>query len=351
MTPPEARIAVFLPNRVGDAIQATPALRALRHGSGGQALITGVGPPAIGELLEGLPFLDSFLVRPAPAGRLERLASTVRLFRTLRPDLALLLTNDRGSAAAAWLARVPSRIGADHYGRGSLLTRAVPVRRERGRPVPVPMIEFYLDLAREAGYPGEDRRTELATTRADEAAADRVWTAFGPGMERPVAVLANASASGPAKLWPVSAMAELARRLVRDRGLRVLLLHGPGEEERARQTAVAAGCGGVCTLAPVPASIGLAKACIRRARLLVSTDSGPRHMGPALGVPTVSLFGPTDPAWTDPGTPLDLPIRAAQRCPSRQGQSCAPQQRACMNDLTVDSVWLAVEKQLERGRA
>ena len=79
----------------------------------------------------------------------------------------------------------------------------------------------------------------------------------------------------------------------------MLALCGPAEKEVARDIARQADHPLVASLADKPLGIGLSKACVRRSLLMVTTDSGPRHFAAAFKVPAVTLFGPTDPRWSD----------------------------------------------------
>src|SRR5690606_12992799 len=139
-------------------------------------------------------------------------------------------------------------------------------------------------------------RLELATTEADEAAADAVWRQLElPSGER-VVVLNTGGAFGSAKNWPMEHFAALAERIATDWGHSVLVNCGPKERDAASEIVARAADPRVVSLADeADLPIGLTKACIRRCRLLVTTDSGPRYLGIAFARPVVTLFGPTDP--------------------------------------------------------
>ena len=340
------RIAILLPNWIGDAVMATPMLRALRRKAGRHARLIGFGRAAICELLSGNPQLDD--LRELPSARrflFERSLHLAARLRAGRFDRAVLLTNGLGAAWAARLAGVGERVGYARRGRSILLTRSLEPPRESGRFRPISAIDYYLGLASALGCPPETASMELATTAADEAAADAIWAGFGERRRLPTILLNNGAASGTAKLWPEASMAELAQRLARDLDLNILLFAGPGEREAALRIAGQAATARVKAMPTL--TIGTAKACIRRARLLVSTDSGPRHIAAAFGVPLVSLFGPTDPRWADLHSPRDLVLREAVACAPCHRTICPYGHHRCMRDLSVERVWSAVQRQLE----
>ncbi len=107
--------------------------------------------------------------------------------------------------------------------------------------------------------------------------------------------LLNPGSGWGAKCWPADRYAAVARRL-RKIGLRSFINYGPGELELAQ--GVAAGSDG--TAEPVSCTLPQLVALTRRAALFIGGDTGPLHMAAALKVPTVALFGPTDPARNGP---------------------------------------------------
>jgi lipopolysaccharide heptosyltransferase II len=341
-TPP-TRIAALLPNWIGDAVMATPALRAVKRRFPAAALV-GIARPAISELLQGVASLDGLSPLAAGSG-IGRVRSLAQLLRAGRFDLVLHFTNSFATAAAAALAGVPERVGYVRRGRGMLLTRRLQPRREAGRFEPVPAVDYYLGLAAALGCPPEPPRLELATNAADEAAADRLWRGFGAGAARPTVVINNSGAFGEAKLWPEASVAALARRLVRELGHNVVLLAGPAEAAMASRVLAAAACEGIAGTVAGP-SLGLSKAVVKRARLMVTTDSGPRHFAAAFGVPSVTLFGPTDPRWTDLHSARDRWVRLDLDCQPCQQRRCPLGHHNCMRMLGLDLVWEAIGEQL-----
>jgi heptosyltransferase-2 len=89
--------------------------------------------------------------------------------------------------------------------------------------------------------------------------------------------------------------------------------------------------------------IGLTKAAIRRAALLVSTDSGPRFFGVAFGVPTVTLFGPTSTEFTRTYAEHEITVSLGLDCQPCMARTCPLKHHRCMRDLSVERVWEAVE--------
>lgn len=345
------KVVVFLPNLIGDTVMATPTLRALRC-SLPEAKITGVVRPSVAPTLDGNPWLDATIRLDHRSGdRGQRARAVVGRLRSERPDVALLLPNSFRSALVAWRGNCRRRVGYARGGRGLLLTdRLVPPRDERGRYVPVPAVEYYLRIAEAIGCRADSTRLELFTTVEDESAADAAWAALGIAPGAAVVTLNTGGAFGPAKSWPVPYFRELARRLATERDVTCLVLCGPAERDVARRIADGARHPRVVSLADQRLSIGLSKACVRRSRLLVTTDSGPRHFAAAFGVPVVTLFGPTHIAWTRTYHPHAVHLQQPVPCGPCQKGVCPLGHHRCMTELHPDRVFAAAVGRLGARR-
>ena len=245
------------------------------------------------------------------------------------------------SASPGWpgLRGSPGASATCRYGRGLLLTEGLqPPRDAEGRFLPTPIVGYYLALARLLGCRCDSDRLELGTTPQDESAADRAWADLGLRAEQPVVCLNTGGAFGPAKNWPTPSFAELARRLVTERSASVLVLCGPAEREPAREIARLAGHPAVVSLADHPPSLGLSKACVRRAALLITTDSGPRHFAAAFQTPVITLFGPTHIAWTRTYHPHAIHLFQPVPCGPCQRPVCPEGHHRCMRELSPDQV-------------
>jgi heptosyltransferase-2 len=334
------KIVVFLPNWLGDLVMATPVLRAMRQHVGADAQIVGIMRPYLDEVLGGTDWLDAQWHFAPRSGRRElSRGALVRRMRAERFDVALLLTNSLHTAALAWLGRSRERIGYVRYGRGPLLTGKVYPKRAGRRLLDEPMVDYYLRLAEAIGCRSLSPKTELATTSADEASADKVWQRLGLRGDRRVVAMNCSGAYGGAKLWPVEHFAELAARVVGQLDHDVLVMCGPKERSIAREIVDRAGHGRVFSMADQPLGLGTAKACIGRCRLMVSTDSGPRHMAGALGLPMVTMFGPMLPVWSENPAHTAANLHLDLDCIGCHKRVCPLGHHRCMRELSVDWVF------------
>lgn len=338
----ERNIAVFLPTWVGDAVMATPALRALRRGAP-EAKITYVGRPAALATLESLTFFDAQVADAAPDGSGK--AGLLRLARAIRRgrfDMMVLLTNSFRSAAAASLAGVPRLAGYVRDGRGWLLTdRVAPPRSPDGRFEPVPASEYYGALIRSLGVPCESMQPALAVSPRDAETAEAMLASAHVG-SRPLVMLNPGASFGVSKMWAPRQFAAVADELISRHGVRIIINVSPGERAVGRAVADAMRRPVALNMADHDGTIGLLKALACQCVLLITNDTGARHVGAAFGIGVVTVFGSTDPRWSEIHHAKERTVRVPLPCSPCQQPLClqpaGPLYHKCMEDITPEMV-------------
>lgn len=335
---------IFLPNWVGDVVMSTPVIRAMRSLLSDRAQLIGVAHPRVMDVLSGNAWFDALIpyARDA-ADRRHRFWPVVRQLRRANLETAVILPNTPHHAALALLAGARRRVGYNRRGRGLLLTTRLAPLKQGGAFVPCSTLDYYLDLALAAGCVSPSRDMELFTTEAEELSADAVWKAQDWSASDRIVAINNGGAFGPAKRWPDEYAIEIARRIGTIPGCRALFICGPDEQAFAARAAADAGA---ASLAGYDIGLGLTKAGLKRCALLVTTDSGPRHMAAAFGVPVITLFGPTDERWSDTGYQKEIQLHHAINCRPCQQRTCPLGHHRCMRDLSVDTVWSVVKSAL-----
>ncbi len=348
------RIGIFLPNWIGDVVMATPAIRALSEHFGDHAELIGIHKPYIADVLAGTSWLDRSITN-SMQGR--GIFTMVRRIRDEKIDTAVLFTNSLRSALVATLGGAKQRIGFSKDFRGSLLTEKLNFPRLNRRRIPTPALASYLEIVQRMGVKDLSRQTELGTTPADEQRADTIWQNLKlPPADQTIIFHAGGGWGGAAnsKAWPTSYFSELARRIATEWNKGVLILCGPKERETAATIAASADHPHVQSLANAELSIGLSKACVKRCRLMVSTDSGPRHFAAAFNVPVVALFGPTHIAWSDTFFDREIQLQEKVDCGPCQKKACPLGHHKCMTNLSVERVFAMTGNLLaatEEGRS
>jgi heptosyltransferase-2 len=332
-----SRILVRLPNWLGDVLLARPLLHRLRAGLP-MARIAAVAPGALLELLAADGVID--MAFPWERERGAR-AAALRAIRGGSPEVALVLPPSFSSAWLAWRSGAPRRIGYAHEGRGILLTRALP-RPARGDRH---LSDEYLELARDLTEIAADAMPgPLRLPPAALEAGRRLRARLGLE-ERRFAVLAPGAIYGPAKRWPATRYAGLARRLEAS-GTSVVVCGTRDESEVCAEVARASGARSLAGATSLPELAGLCAA----ASIAVCNDSGLAHLCAALAAPTVAVFGSTSSAWT---APRGTAVRVVQRPPV-----CSPCFRPdcrigtiCLTALSEQQVWHACEELLAERAA
>ena len=335
----------------GDLLLTTPALRALRQGLPG-ARIDVLTAKGLGALLEGNPDVDRVLDfdrRSIPS----QAALYARLARGGYDAVLDLVSNPRTAWMTA-LTRARVRAGYDIGGRRWAYTHAVP--REPvgpGGPVLRYAPEAALEMVRALGLPPAGTELTVRIAPAAEAAIDAWWRgAEGKGatsMRGPV-VACLPTGSWPAKTWAPERFAAVMDAL--GEAATILWVWGPGEREEVVSIQRRMRREG-SLLAP-PTGWQELGALLRRAALWVGNDSGPKHLAVALGVPTVTVFGPTHPAtWHPPQGPhvaVEATGLACLHCNANDCPLPGDAHMRCMRDVTVERVVAQARALLERAR-
>jgi heptosyltransferase-2 len=332
------RILVRAPNWVGDAVMSLAALRAVRTGFP-EAHLAVLARPWVAELYARERAVDELILDTARRGAGDWAGKwrTARELRRREFDCAIFFPNSFESALVVRLAGIPCRIGYRRDGRGLLLTHPIPVPR-RGE-IPAHEAYYYLELLRRAGI--LDSLPVVDVIELDQAgearqAGRRRFAALG--LDGEVVGVSPGAAFGPAKRWLPERFAEAGCAIAGERGAAVALFGSAAERELCEQVAAriraggrrAANLAGETTLGEF---IELAAACT----LFLTNDSGAMHVASALGVPTVAVFGPTDPWATGPKGPRVCLVREPLDCSPCKLRVC-PIDHRCMRRIPAEAV-------------
>lgn len=291
------RVLVVRLDNIGDVIMLSPALRTLRFAFP-RARITLLASPAGNQVAPMLPWVDEVLTRRVvwqdASGAMPfdpaREMDLVEEIRARRFDAAFIFTSFSQSpwppAYACYLAGVPLRYGQSKEFGGSLLTRWV-----KSVPDEVHQTERSLFLLESLGLPAHGRHLELAVPVEARMSAERLLRNVGVDSAAPFAVLAP-GASCQARRYDPARFAEVARLLVRNAGLPLVVVGSEREANLAAPLLEAAGSLAASLVGRT--SIPELAAVIERCALLIANDSGPMHMADAFLRPIVILYSGTE---------------------------------------------------------
>jgi len=351
-----SRIVVFLPNWVGDVVMATPALRALRERLPG-AHIAHAGRRIALETLAPDRWADETI--EDPTALTSRTAGFLRLASRLRRgnyEAAVLLPNSFRTAALARMGGVRRVVGYSRDARGWMLTQKLePPRDEGGHLRPISAIDYYLDLVRLLGLHGRgplSRRMALHISATDRQAADALLDEADVTGERPVVMLNPGASFGPSKMWDPNRYAQVADRLMDERGVQIIINAAPSERAIAAEVEQAMQRTPAVSFAERDNTLGLVKGLLGRCDLVITNDTGARHLAAAMGLGVVTLFGSTDPRWAQIDYRRERIIRVELPCSPCQQKTCpqpaGPLYHACMAAITPEMVLLAALELLDR---
>jgi heptosyltransferase-2 len=155
----------------------------------------------------------------------------------------------------------------------------------------------------------------------------------------PVVILVPGAAAGPSKRWPAERFAKVADWLVADYNAKVVLsvAPNPGEQNIAEQI-VNTASHKLVNLGEEPVSLGELKALYAAADLVIGNDTGPRHIAIGLKRKVITLVGPNNPEWTDPGYNDEIFVKGEVPCAPCDKPVCKKPVQLCMDTITVEMV-------------
>jgi lipopolysaccharide heptosyltransferase I len=317
---------------LGDVIHALPAASALRDAFP-EARIDWVIDARWQRLLEGNPDLNEMIAydRKQSGG----LSSAIRKLRAAHYTCAIDFQGLYKSALLALASGAPRRIGfQSSYAREGLVAM---LYTDRVNPQGPHKLDHNRTLVERAGARLGPPRFPLTIRPEDDELVKRELDSRGVTDF----YILNPGGGWLSKCWPAERYGELHRKLAERHGWCGVVSFGPGEDRLSSELIRAAG-----NQAPlsIPLALGPLMALLRRAKFMVSADTGPLHLAAALGTPVVGLFGPTDPARNGPFSSSDISVRNP-RCSIttyRRGASYS----AAMLSITVDQVVEAVERRM-----
>jgi heptosyltransferase-2 len=332
------KILVVLPTWVGDNVMATPTLRAIRNGFP-ESRICYLTKPYLEDMYSGCPWYDQLLYWP-DGNNNDKPKSGWQLTRQLKAekfDLAILLTNSFRSALICSLAKIPRRVGYDRDGRGIMLTDKLLPDRYNGRFLPISALKYYLSIADYLACPTENVQMELFTEPECEKEAAALLQQHGLDKNAPYAVLNPGASFGASKCWPAEYYAEVADYLAEKFGYKIVIVGGPKDVPAMRSVAEKMKTQPVALTDP-PTGLGILKPLVRWSRLMVTNDTGSRHYAAALGTPVVTIFGSTDPRWSETPYEQERQIQIDVSCGPCQKKACPEKHHKCMVDLKPERV-------------
>lgn len=330
------RILVLRPDGIGDALNSTPAIAALRD-TYQDAHISVVLKPPGAEILSLNPHIDAIIVYD----NIHSLRARFRFLKKLRGecyDMTIVLKNSSWCNFTSYASGARYRIGrkSERKRFSFTLTHGVASHDPKGTKHEV---DRNMDVVRLAGAEGGGGELVLYLSEDERTWAQDFVRSKGLDLT-PLLVGIHPGGSSFDKLWPAENFARVADYLVEKFGAKIMLFNGPGEDALAREIREA------MTNSPVSAagiSLRQSAALTERCKLFICNDSGPMHIAAASKVPTIALFGPTDHVRWRPRNEKSIIVRTDMDCWPCSAHKCR-KEFECMKSLPVDKVLDAISR-------
>jgi heptosyltransferase-2 len=256
--------------------------------------------------------------------------------------LAVLFQNAFEAALLAYLGRVPYRLGYNTDGRGFLLTHGV-VRDEK--VLKEHQVVYYLALLKTMGWEAPEKDPSLYTDPGDVERARDLLRSYGIYEGDILVGLSPGAIFGDAKRWPPERFAVIGDWADQRWGAKIVVLGSRGESDICRSlcSAMSRSSLNLCGRT----SLGVAMGVIRECQFFVTNDSGLMHVASALGVPTVAIFGSTDPIATGPRGPKTRIVKHDVSCAPCLKPECKTDYR-CLLSIEPEEVWEEMEGLMEK---
>ncbi len=333
---------------IGDLMLVTPVLRTLRANFP-SARLTLLADKKLRDLVEFNPHIDECMLIDKK-GKDDHLGSFFRFILNVRRkhfDLVVNLhRNERASALAAF-SGAKRIVGYSKPGFSLFFDQVLPNKKAIMHQIH----SHFEVLTKACGISRiDDGGLEMVIPPGMDEEAGRLWSESFPKDKKVVAF--NIGASWPTKRWLDEYFAECADRLV-ERGYGVAFFGGPMDEDMVRdclakmkhreQEAVRVFTGKV--------SLGVLAGMLRRSVLFLTTDSGPMHVGVAMNMPVVTMFGSSPVPGFYPYDAKDVLVKTPEPCHPCGIHICPKKgddHMACMKKIPVDVVMQYVDELLEQ---
>jgi heptosyltransferase-2 len=337
-------------NWIGDGVMTMPAIRAVKKAYPGATVHLLIKPYLL-PLFENNPFIDSFILYDES---FKGFSGKIRLSKILskaKYSKAFLFQNAFEAAVIAFLSRIPERIGYSRDGRSLFLTSAISYDNDDRC---LHHIDYYLNLLKAYGIEAHYSRPWIYLSLKERLSARERLSI----LKRPILGVNPGATFGSAKRWHPERFAEVAKWFIKDRGGSVLLFGGKAEVKVVEEIEYLIRRDSLWTLwsdsllnLSGKTSLRELITLISECDLLLTNDSGPMHIGYAVGTPLISIFGSTDPDLTGYKDEGNIVMNSTIKCSPCFKRECKEKELRCMDEISSDDVYLKIKEVLSMKKA
>lgn len=339
------KILVIRYRFIGDTVLMIPFLRNLRRAYP-EARIDVLASPVSGDVLKDCPYIDELIIFDTTRKHKyentkqekKSFFSYVKLLKNRNYDKAYVLKRSFSSAALAFLARIPERVGFNTEGRGFFLTNRVPYITNKHE------VECFLDVLRHDGINVMNNHLENWISPESDAKISGIFQELC--IKDETKVLIHATSGNINKQWPLEHFAKVIEYLSNTHQVKVFYTGTQKDAEiydkirsmvnQPLQVEPINLCGKL--------SIQDSTALISRMNFVIGSDSGTLHIAASLSVPVIGIYGPMNPkkwkAWGEIHEPVHLDLECI---PCELRKKC-PRNIACLRELMPETVIEKINK-------
>ena len=328
------KILVRATNWIGDSIMSLPALEQLKKAFP-EARICVLLRSWVKPVYEAHPSVDQIIIYDKKDG-LKRIYQLTKIIKRLRKedfDIAVLFQNAFEAGLIGFFSGARMRVGLDSDMRRLFLTHPVKKKKQHH-------IKNYLDIVKALGVKTEEKPPSLYLKESYTIEADKVLKGLGIDENQLLVGFSPGAAYGPAKRWPADSFAQIAKRAIKSWNAKILLFGSKKETSICQK--IQQKVEDVIDLSG-KLDLGTTMGVIKRCDIFLSNDSGLMHIASALGIPTIGIFGSTDPELTGPKGICSYSIKSSISCSPCFKREC-PKNLECLYSISPDQVWKKMEE-------
>jgi lipopolysaccharide heptosyltransferase II len=330
------KVLVVKLRAIGDVLLSTPVIKNLRYNFP-NAKIDFLTEPPSKEIIEGNPFVDELII-------FEREDNNPKKFLNLRKrkyDLVIDLFCNPRSALITFITGAKFRVGYAFRGRSYAYNIKLKPRSGVYHNV-----EFNLDALRAIGLEIVDKKIYIPLSDESEKFAEKFWRENN--LNEKIVVALNPSGTWGTKRWGLDKFAQLGDKISEKFNAKILILWG--NENELEDAKKISSMMKTKPILPPKTNLKQLASILKRCSFMISNDSGPMHIATAVETPTLGIYGPTNPYAQGPYGEKHLWIRKEDlECIACNLTEC-PIGNKCMRELSVDAVFDAFVKLVEKNK-
>ncbi|MCA9407463.1 MAG: lipopolysaccharide heptosyltransferase II [Candidatus Omnitrophica bacterium] len=332
------KILVINVNWLGDAVFSMPVFRTLKEYSP-EASISCLGPSRIRPVMEATPEVDEFIAFDEKAAHKSAWAKwqLITQLRKKKFDAAVILHRSLTRALLAFLAGIPIRVGYNTKNRGMLLTNHVSLPSKE-----LHRADHYLHVLQGIGINGSKSPSTLNVSKSDQEVIEKILIDHRVNLMEQLIVI-HSGGNWDLKQWPVHYFQQLVQGLVQKEGIKIILTGSQKDQPRVKD--IIGECSAQVVNLTGELDIKQFIALLKRADLLISSDSGPLHLANNVGTNVIGLFGPTRPEITGPiGQGKAIILQHDVQCNQKPCYNLNCPNNICMQSISVEEVFNAIDQ-------